>query len=187
MSSIPAGFCYIDTSVLLNYLSGYGRSRDRRATKAFFQQIAQGTATGIVSTWALMEMISVIRKACVRKNYTNYGVIEQDVVQGVGKIMALKNLEFVSGTQFELSILGRNAPLVWAVLELGLDQLRNSNYRVAMRGSNQKLVGIGGNDAFHISLACYFGCDYLATFDKGFWSDTHPIKIYDVKANKMRG
>jgi len=179
---------YIDSNVLLNYLGNYGKRNEMEAAKRFLKSIQDGKRKGIVSTWALMEIITVIRKALALKGKTDFSDIEPIVDQSISAIYKIRNLKIVSGTPLEMSKINSKPPLLWEIFEKALDHMSNSMYDVEWNDKKKlnEIVGIGSNDAVHILLAVHFGCDYLATFDKGFWVDTRPITIFDVYNNTER-
>ena len=77
--------------------------------------------------------------------------------------------------------------MLWEVLEPSLEELHDTYYEVKENRKGRRYIeGIGSNDALHISIAVAFGCDYLATFDKGFWNNDRPIGIFDVRNNTER-
>jgi predicted nucleic acid-binding protein len=177
---------YIDTSVLLNTVDGFGNSQDTRAAKKFMEKITQGLIRGVISPWVIIEMIHVIRDQLIHNGLTLYNTIELEVTKIIKKIFKFPNLEFVSGTASEMKLIGQHPPELCDVLKHSLNDLRKSKYTVEDDPKYGKVLnGISGNDALHIAIALRFKCDVLATFDKGFWSDNHQIPIYDVK-NKMK-
>jgi len=179
---------YVDSSVLLNLFLGSSRPGEADAAKRFMARIAQGAAKGIVSTWVLMEVITVLRRARAKKGVTKTEEIETGVESVLGSIYRIRNLKFVSGKPDEISHTGGQALELWRILEDGLEHLRDSLYTVEWNEEQKSYLinGIAGNDALHIMLAKAFGCDSLATFDKGFWADDRPVTIYDVKNDEEK-
>lgn len=178
----------MDSNVLLNLFGGYGSRSEGKAAQRFMKTIEEGKAGGVVSTWALMEIITVIRKAMARNGKMDLGDIEPAVERIVSAIYRIRNLRIVSGTPLEMSKISRGPPLLWEILENALSHLSDSLYDVEWHKMKKihEVNGIGSNDALHIMLAVQFGCDFLATFDRGFWADERPIPIFDVKENRER-
>jgi len=161
---------------------------DAQAAKKFLKNIETGKAIGIVSTWTLLEIITVVRNLMARQKMMSLGDIEAQVERVIGNIYRIRNLKIMSGTPMEMSQIGRNAPMIWEVFEESLEHLRHTLYEVQWdsRKKIHTISGIGSSDALHVMLALFFGCDFIATFDRGFWIDERPISIFDVKANRER-
>lgn len=185
---LSPGNYYLDSSVLLHFFWRTGGGGDTRAAREFILEIEKGNAVGILSNWSIMEIISVVRQSMINNDVDNYSVIEQEVVNLLDKLFEIKGIRIIVGTPFELSEFQKEAPLLWNILEDALEHLEETNYGIDWLETETKfkLRGIASADALHVFIATSFGCDYLATFDKGFWADERPITIYDVREKKER-
>jgi predicted nucleic acid-binding protein len=178
---------YIDTSVLLNTVDGFGNPHDTRAANEFMNEVKEGRIHAVISPWVIIEMVHVIRGQLIHNGLNLYNTIELEVKKIISKIFKFPNLEFIKGTAPEMKLIGENPPKLCDVLTHSLNDLIKSRYTVIddpIRG--QVLNGIGGNDALHIAIALRFKCDVLATCDQGFWADNHQISIYDVRSKRKR-
>ncbi len=174
---------YIDTSVLLNTVDGFGNPQETRASREFMKCVTDGLINGVISPWVVLEMIHVIRGHLIDSGFDKYRIIEQETVGIATKLCAFPKLRIIWGKE---AYIGQEPIELWVIMKESLRILRSSKYTAVddpKRG--RVLEGIGSNDALHIAIALKLGCDVLATCDKGFWSDKHQIPIYDVK-NKVR-
>ncbi|MHA1637398.1 MAG: type II toxin-antitoxin system VapC family toxin [Candidatus Thorarchaeota archaeon] len=184
---IPSGLHYLDSCVLLNWIWITGNRIDSIAAKNYLKSLRDDNIEGVITAWCLMEIISVLRASFASIGNDDPVIIEHEVQAAVDKIFRLKGIRFVAFEPLEMADYGITVAPLWKILRDSLEHLKQYDYTVEYIGRISKHIirGIGSADAVHVHLATSIGCDYLSTFDKGFWTDTQPLKIFDVRKRKV--
>ncbi|MBS3794901.1 MAG: type II toxin-antitoxin system VapC family toxin [Candidatus Thorarchaeota archaeon] len=188
-SEIPAGIHYLDTCVLLNLFRSYSQGDYPQAARDFLEKIEQGQAKGLVSNLTLCEIIGAIRTASVyKKNIVDKSKIEEILDKVLRMIYQIENIIFFTSAEDGSLDKPSNPIFLFQVLQDGVESLRKENYQIECVNppSEYRFRGLNINDLIHLRIASELGCDYLATFDKGFWIQRRPLGIYDVKNQTER-
>jgi len=188
-SEIPGGIYYLDASILLNLFRSYSQGDYPEAARTFLEKIEQGQARGLISELTLCEIIGAIRKASVyRRNIVEKSKIEETIDRVLKKIYQIENIVLFTSPENGKSSQQSTSLFLFQVLKDGLESLKKENYRIECISSSKeyRFRGLDINDLIHLRIALELGCDYLATFDKGFWIQERPLGIYDVKNQTER-
>lgn len=171
---------YIDTNILVSYISGPQKEpREYPTAKQIFDDIKQGKYIGVISTLVLIELKGVIR-ALLGYDRTQLETIPQNKQadhvkseaakiydQLVGQLLQLTNVKFEKGRQTHFQSVLDNANSIMDDIKGEVRFYSNCGIcNAPYKSSKHKQILVA--DIFHALLAKDTSCDSLITFDKGF-------------------
>lgn len=159
---------YIDTNVLLYWLLP-SRTATAKPCTDFIKDVESGSKyLGVISNFALNEMIKGIRNILVTRNQTDAAYWKRKIDLALYAIYELnENFTIVSGTAEEA---GSDANMSFGAISIEATNIIKNHPGTVRTHSRRGVVhdGLSPADTLHVVLAKRMNCSHIATFDNDF-------------------
>src|SRR3989304_5017693 len=150
---------YLDTSVLVFFFITNFEPKFSNASKEFLKRVESGKYEGLISLFALMELIKQLRELLVKANIVAKKDWEESTKRAIEAIYKMQNIKIIEGSSQErktvLTVSNvSHSEIAWERFDI----INKYQGRVGLRNSKLQHDGIHPVDAVHVVLAKKMGC-----------------------------